>query len=131
MLSGGNDCQQARQAPAALDRTHPTVHRGSVTEELEHMVNRAKSRVRPREAHDFAIVNLAVELQQGAPPRSGEEAQGVRCIGTRQDRPNRAERRAADSIAARRHEAAAFDLKLLHVQRRSKSIERKRPANPS
>lgn len=34
------------------------------------MVNRAKSRVRPRDAHDFAIVNLAAELQQDAPPRS-------------------------------------------------------------
>jgi IS5 family transposase len=57
------DCAYAAQqtlirgkAPGAQDLTNKTVRKGSVTEELERMVNRAKSRVRARVEHVFAVV---------------------------------------------------------------------------
>ena len=57
------DCAYASQrklieskAPHALDLTNQKVHKGSVTEELDRMVNRAKSRVRARVEHVFAVV---------------------------------------------------------------------------
>lgn len=57
------DCAYASQgklieskAPHALDLTNRKVRKGSVTEELERMVNRAKSRVRARVEHVFAVV---------------------------------------------------------------------------
>jgi len=57
------DCAYAAQkeliqakAPAALDLTNKTVCRGSLTEELERMLNRAKSRVRARVEHVFGVV---------------------------------------------------------------------------
>jgi IS5 family transposase len=57
------DCAYASQqaligtkAPGAQDFTNKTVRKGSVTEDLERMVNRAKSRVRARVAHVFAVV---------------------------------------------------------------------------
>ena len=57
------DCAYAAQgasmqakAPGAQDFTNKPVRRGSVTEELERMVNRAKSRVRSRVEHVFAVV---------------------------------------------------------------------------
>ncbi len=57
------DCAYAAQkeliqakAPAALDLTNKTVRRGSPTEELERMLNRAKSRVRARVEHVFGVV---------------------------------------------------------------------------
>ena len=57
------DCAYASQseliqtkAPGALDMTNKTVRPNSVTEELERMVNRAKSRVRSRVEHVFAVV---------------------------------------------------------------------------
>jgi IS5 family transposase len=57
------DCAYASQgklieskAPHAVDLTNQKVRKGSVTEELERMVNRAKSRVRARVEHVFAVV---------------------------------------------------------------------------
>jgi len=57
------DCAYASQrklieskAPHALDLTNQKVRKGSVTEELDRMVNRAKSRVRARVEHVFAVV---------------------------------------------------------------------------
>lgn len=57
------DCAYAAQkeliqakAPGALDLTNKTVRRGSLTEELERMLNRAKSRVRARVEHVFGVV---------------------------------------------------------------------------
>jgi transposase, IS5 family len=57
------DCAYAAQnaliqakAPGAQDFTNKTVRRGSATEELERMVNRAKSRVRARVEHVFGVV---------------------------------------------------------------------------
>jgi IS5 family transposase len=57
------DCAYASQrklieskAPRAVDLTNQKVRKGSVTEELERMVNRAKSRVRARVEHVFAVV---------------------------------------------------------------------------
>jgi IS5 family transposase len=57
------DCAYASQgklihakAPAAADMTNKTVRPGSPTEKLERMVNRAKSRVRSRVEHVFAVV---------------------------------------------------------------------------
>jgi IS5 family transposase len=57
------DCAYASQqalirtkAPRAQDFTNQRVRKGSVTEELERMVNRAKSRVRARVEHVFAVV---------------------------------------------------------------------------
>jgi IS5 family transposase len=57
------DCAYANQqalisaaAPAAQDLTNRLVRKGSVTEELERMVNRAKSRVRVRVEHVFVVV---------------------------------------------------------------------------
>jgi IS5 family transposase len=57
------DCAYASQgrlieskAPQALDLTNRKVRKGSVTEELERLVNRAKSRVRARVEHVFAVV---------------------------------------------------------------------------
>ena len=57
------DCAYASQqalmhgkAPAAQDFTNRTVRKGSPTEELERMVNRAKSRVRARVEHVFGVV---------------------------------------------------------------------------
>jgi len=46
----------ASKAPNARDVTNQRVRKGSVTEELERMVNRAKSRVRARVEHVFAVV---------------------------------------------------------------------------
>jgi IS5 family transposase len=58
-----SDCAYASQntliqakAPGALDLTNKTVRKGSVTEELERLVNRAKSRVRARVEHVFGDV---------------------------------------------------------------------------
>jgi len=57
------DCAYASQhklirakAPAARDFTNQRVRKGSFTEALERMVNRAKSRVRARVEHVFAVV---------------------------------------------------------------------------
>jgi IS5 family transposase len=57
------DCAYASQqalikakAPKAKDFTNKTVRKGSVTEELERMVNRAKSRTRARVEHVFGVV---------------------------------------------------------------------------
>ena len=57
------DCAYAAQqalmrakAPGAQDFTNKPVRKGSVTEELERMVNRAKSRVRARVEHVFGVV---------------------------------------------------------------------------
>ena len=57
------DCAYASQqdlihskAPDAADWTNQKVRKGSVTEELERMVNRVKSRVRARVEHVFAVV---------------------------------------------------------------------------
>jgi len=57
------DCAYAAQheaiktkAPRAADFTNKTVRKGSVTEELERMVNRAKSRTRARVEHVFGVV---------------------------------------------------------------------------
>jgi IS5 family transposase len=57
------DCAYASQnqliqakAPGARDFTNKTVRRGSVTEDLERLTNRAKSRVRARVEHVFAVV---------------------------------------------------------------------------
>jgi IS5 family transposase len=44
------------KAPAAVDRTNRRVRAGSPTEELERLINRAKSRVRARVEHVFAVV---------------------------------------------------------------------------
>ena len=44
------------KAPDAADWTNQKVRKGSVTEELERMVNRVKSRVRARVEHVFAVV---------------------------------------------------------------------------
>lgn len=59
----GRHCAYASQqaliqgrSPAAQDCTNKTVRKGSPTEELERMVNRAKSRVRARIEHVFAVV---------------------------------------------------------------------------
>jgi IS5 family transposase len=43
-------------APGAVDRTNRRVREGSPTEELDRLVNRAKSRVRARVEHVFAVV---------------------------------------------------------------------------
>jgi IS5 family transposase len=43
-------------APAAQDLTNRLVRKGSVTEQLERLVNRAKSRVRARVEHVFAVL---------------------------------------------------------------------------
>lgn len=68
LLHGGEqrvygDCAYASQAkliaakaPDATDFTNKTVRKGSVTEKLERLVNRAKSRVRARVEHVFAVV---------------------------------------------------------------------------
>lgn len=57
------DCAYAAQqaligtkAPGAQDFTNRTVRKGSVMEELERLVNRAKSRVRARVEHVFGVV---------------------------------------------------------------------------
>ena len=57
------DCAYAAQqviikakAPRAADFTNKTVRKGSVTEELERLVNRAKSRTRARVEHVFGVV---------------------------------------------------------------------------
>jgi transposase, IS5 family len=57
------DCAYAAQrktiqakAPRAQDFTNKPVRKGSVTEELERMVNRAKSRTRARVEHVFGVV---------------------------------------------------------------------------
>ena len=57
------DCAYASQsklihtkAPGAVDLTNKTVRKGGLTEGLERMVNRAKSRVRSRVEHVFAVV---------------------------------------------------------------------------
>jgi IS5 family transposase len=57
------DCAYASQhelikskAPRAADLTNQRVRKGSVTEGLDRMVNRAKSRVRARVEHVFAVV---------------------------------------------------------------------------
>ena len=57
------DCAYASQqesirakAPRAQDLTNKTVRKGSVTEELERMINRAKSRTRARVEHVFGVV---------------------------------------------------------------------------
>jgi transposase, IS5 family len=57
------DCAYASQselihtkAPQASDMTNQRVRKGSPTEELERMINRAKSRVRARVEHVFAVV---------------------------------------------------------------------------
>lgn len=57
------DCAYAAQhasiqakAPRARDFTNKTVRKGSVTEALERMVNRAKSRVRARVEHVFGVI---------------------------------------------------------------------------
>jgi IS5 family transposase len=44
------------KAPGAADYTNRRVRKGSATEELERLVNRAKSRVRSRVEHVFAVV---------------------------------------------------------------------------
>jgi IS5 family transposase len=44
------------KAPAAADCTNRTVRPGRATEELERLINRAKSRVRARVEHVFAVV---------------------------------------------------------------------------
>jgi IS5 family transposase len=44
------------KAPAAQDWTNKRVRKGSATEELERLVNRAKSRVRARVEHVFGVV---------------------------------------------------------------------------
>jgi IS5 family transposase len=44
------------KAPAATDCTNQRVRKGSATEELERLINRAKSRVRARVEHVFAVV---------------------------------------------------------------------------
>ena len=44
------------KAPDAVDRTNRRVRPGSPTEELERLINRAKSRVRARVEHVFAVV---------------------------------------------------------------------------
>jgi IS5 family transposase len=44
------------KAPAAVDRTNRRVRPGSPTEELDRLINRAKSRVRARVEHVFAVV---------------------------------------------------------------------------
>jgi 23S rRNA (pseudouridine1915-N3)-methyltransferase len=44
------------KAPGALDLTNKTVRKGSATEALERLVNRAKSRVRARVEHVFGVV---------------------------------------------------------------------------
>lgn len=44
------------KAPKAQDLTNQRVRKGSVTEELERLTNRAKSRVRARVEHVFAVV---------------------------------------------------------------------------
>jgi IS5 family transposase len=44
------------KAPKAQDCTNQRVRKGSVTEELERLVNRAKSRVRARVEHVFGVV---------------------------------------------------------------------------
>ena len=52
-------CQQdliASKAPNAQDLTNQWARKGSVTEGLERMVNRAKSRVRARVEHVFGVV---------------------------------------------------------------------------
>ena len=46
----------ASKAPNARDVTNQRVRKGSVTEELERMLNRAKSKVRARVEHVFAVV---------------------------------------------------------------------------
>ena len=68
LLHGGErrvygDCAYASQgkliaakAPGATDFTNKTVRKGSVTEKLERLVNRAKSRVRARVEHVFAVI---------------------------------------------------------------------------
>jgi IS5 family transposase len=57
------DCAYASQqesikakAPQAQDFTNKTVRKGSVTEDLERMVNRAKSRTRARVEHVFGVI---------------------------------------------------------------------------
>jgi IS5 family transposase len=57
------DCAYASQeelikakAPGAMDCTNKKVRKGSVTEELERLINRAKSRVRARVEHVFGVV---------------------------------------------------------------------------
>lgn len=57
------DCAYAAQnkliqgkAPGAMNLANKAVRKGSVTEELERMVNRAKSRVRARVEHVFGVV---------------------------------------------------------------------------
>lgn len=57
------DCAYASQqaliqgkAPKAEDYTNKTVRQGSPTEELERMVNRAKSRARARVEYVFGVV---------------------------------------------------------------------------
>jgi len=62
-LSVHGDCAYASQqelirgkAPHAQDCTNRRVRKGSPTEELERLVNRAKSRVRARVEHVFAVV---------------------------------------------------------------------------
>jgi transposase, IS5 family len=57
------DCAYASQkelirskAPKAQDLSNQRVRKGSVTEELERLVNRAKSRVRARVEHVFGVV---------------------------------------------------------------------------
>ena len=57
------DCAYASQrelirakAPQAMDCTNQRVRKGSVTEELERLINRAKSRVRARVEHVFGVV---------------------------------------------------------------------------
>jgi transposase, IS5 family len=57
------DCAYASQqalirakAPKAADLTNQRVRKGSATEELERLVNRAKSRVRARVEHVFGVV---------------------------------------------------------------------------
>jgi IS5 family transposase len=57
------DCACASQhelirskAPAATDCTNQRVRKGSATEELERLINRAKSLVRARVEHVFAVV---------------------------------------------------------------------------
>jgi IS5 family transposase len=44
------------KAPGALDLTNKLVRKGSAIEELERIVNRAKSRVRARVEHVFGVV---------------------------------------------------------------------------
>ena len=69
LLHGGQeqefygDCAYASQtdlirskAPKAVDLSNQRVRKGSVTEELERLVNRAKSRVRAGVEHVFGVV---------------------------------------------------------------------------